>query len=736
MFYLLSFLLVFGLSETKKTMPTRNEIMGQISENRKNSLSSKSNTVMSSFKHGIHTVKNRSLFRLLDEDFESGMPAGWTVINGDGDSFTWSVGTFGFVSPPDSGTSYCYYNDDAAGENNISGDSIQTPILEIPDSITSLYLTYGYGHTEYEEESLKVQVKYHDGIVWNSWQQIKAYGATISGTDTIPLNENNDSLQVMWVYRDDHTDENWGWGSSFDNVLIEYDMPVENDVGMYSINSPVSDTTIRALVSVNGTVKNYGTSVSSFETGVNIFDPDSEIAFTKETTVGFLAPSETQNIYFGNVQLTKAGTYTVEMFTHKLNDENSFNDSLTTTFNSSDYFWQSIPSPGIRNHAHGVVYDPVNDLFFIVAGDSTGNQANMDICLAFDPKTNTWETKQPMPKKRGRHCAAYRNGFIHVLCGKDGNLAIVPNHAVYDINGNSWDTAASSPVAVTRPNAVTWKDSLVYLIGGYDETHTARTDVNYYNPETDSWHSATSLPRQLHAGASAIKGDSIFIYGGADGSTYYSEILLGEINSSDPTVINWSWGNSLPTWNASNGFAIKNNTAYMIGGVSDEGTNNVWEYDILDEVWTSLPDYPTPFIMNGDFAERRDGPDSLGIVYCFMGDTANYWSQKPTDECYRLIKIPFAGIEEDKTTEKNSIYLNNTVILTNEIAINCNISERCDLKICIYDVLGREVLSHTEKNIHSGQHKFILKENLKNGIYFIKIEAGSAVAMEKFILIR
>ena len=37
------------------------------------------------------------------------------------------------------------------------------------------------------------------------------------------------------------------------------------------------------------------------------------------------------------------------------------------------YSWQSLPSPGIRAHDHTVVYDPVNDKYFIIGGgDSTG----------------------------------------------------------------------------------------------------------------------------------------------------------------------------------------------------------------------------------------------------------------------------------------------------------------------------------------------------------------------------
>ncbi len=422
------------------------------------------------------------------------------------------------------------------------------------------------------------------------------------------------------------------------------------------------------------------------------------------------------------------------------------------------YEWQSLPSPGIRNHDHAVVYDPNNDLFFIIGGDSTGHYTNMDVCLAFDPETNTWKTKQPMPTKRARHRAAYRSslvrtlsskdrceenrGFIHVLCGKDDNGRHINTHEVYNIKKDCWYTKAPAPLAVSRPSVITWRDSLIYLMGGYDVSHTARTEVHYYDPETDSWHPATPLPRGLHGGGTDIKGDSIFIIGGADGSLRYTNILIGVINPADPSIISWSWGGSLPMYdNANNMLAIKDTKAYMIGGQFNDGTNEVWEYDILNQTWASLPDYPIPFISRGDFAKRREGPDSSGFVYCFMGDTSNYWSRKPTDECYKLISTDTLppdnrGKTDDISIEKNSISLSNTICLTDEISIKFNLTENSNFKIHMYNISGREVLSHSEGNISSGEHIITLDKNLSNGIYFIKVEAGGIVAFEKLILIR
>jgi N-acetylneuraminic acid mutarotase len=534
---------------------------------------------------------------------------------------------------------------------------------------------------------------------------------------------------------------------------------IENDAGICVINSPISDKTIKSFIRVSGTVKNYGANTYSFKTYVNIYDPDHFIVFSNSIQVDDLASSDTLNIDFGSFRLMEVGTHTVEMFTHALNDENTSNDSLTATFNSYDCHWQKLPSPGISNHDHATVYDFVNDLFFIIGGDSTGSETNMDICLVFDPKTNTWETKQPMPTKRGRHRAAYRyslsldssdkymckedNGFIHVLCGKDENATHTNKHEVYDIRNDCWFTKAPAPLALSRPGVVTWKNFFVYLIGGYDITHTARKEVHYYNPETDSWQPSTPLPRGLHAGGVDIKGDSIFIIGGADGYRSFSNILIGEINPLDPSSINWYWGDSLPIPDTrENGLAIKNNKAYMIGGLFNNGNNQVWEYDILNQRWTSLPDYPTNIIMRGDFAENRGSADSSAIViYSFMGDTAISPRRNPTDECYLLVRpdsLPNQKTEkeEEKTLEENSASLNSIICSTNEISIGFNSTETTDLIIYMYDLSGREILSQSAKDVSTVQYEIALDEKIKNGIYLIRVEYGSNVALKKVVLIR
>jgi N-acetylneuraminic acid mutarotase len=654
-------------------------------------------------------------------------------------------------SPDSSGIVYCFMGDTSSSSipsrkkptdecyrltittNDAGMYSINSPVS---DSIGSFVQVNGtvknYGINTY---SFKTYVKIYDPDL------LTAFSDSIQVNDLPPLdtlNINFENFQLtkggtytveMFTYA---TDDSY---SPNDSLITTFNSLDYIDAGMVKINTPVSDT-IGSVVKINGTVKNYGPIACSFKTYVNIYDPDFLTAFADSSQVDNLPSLDTLNIDFGSFQLTKGGTHTVEMFTYASDDTNPSNDSLTVSLTCFNYYWEPLSSPGIKASEHSVVYDPVNDLFFIIGGDSTydyGYPGYMDICLEFDPKTNTWVTKKPMPTKRERHNATYRKGFIHVLCGEDQPDHWISSHEVYNINSDSWDTAAPAPRVCSRPGVLTWRDSLIYLI--------ASSSVYLYDATINSWNTATSLPRSLKEGAAKIKGDSIFIIGGV----YNQNILLGEINPADPSEINWSWGESLPSlsyWGIKdNGLAIKNNKAYMIGGDWYSGKNKVWEYDIKKEIWTKFPDYPTPAIYDGNFAERRDSSDD-SPVYCFMGkgdsteDPYEYWTIGPTDKCYRLVELTLTIVDDEEIPTRNSFSINSTIYFTSEIIVNYNIAEICDLKINMYDALGRRVFSHSEKSVPTGRHQFTINKDFKNGIYFIRMEAGTTVENAKVILIR
>ena len=65
------------------------------------------------------------------------------------------------------------------------------------------------------------------------------------------------------------------------------------------------------------------------------------------------------------------------------------------------------------------------------------------------------------------------------------------------------------------------------------------------------------------------------------------------------------------------------------------------------------------------------------------------------------------------------------------------VPEQIKVKITIYDILGQEIAIITDNHYHAGNHKLQYSANeLKSGMYFYKIEAGSFIDMKKLIVLK
>ncbi|MEO0184833.1 MAG: M28 family peptidase [candidate division WOR-3 bacterium] len=164
---------------------------------------------------------------LLNTNFESGMPAGWTVVDGNNDNYKWTTGTtsdLGSYTPPNYGSAYAYYSDDDAGSGVINyNEELISPKVYIPSSATNLRINYGYGIRVYQTgEKMRVKFRKRTGGVWTAWTNIAEYTTSTSGTANIDLSGQLpcDSVQFEWFFSDSTASSHWGYACATDNVLI------------------------------------------------------------------------------------------------------------------------------------------------------------------------------------------------------------------------------------------------------------------------------------------------------------------------------------------------------------------------------------------------------------------------------------------------------------------------------------------------------------------------------------
>ena len=61
----------------------------------------------------------------------------------------------------------------------------------------------------------------------------------------------------------------------------------------------------------------------------------------------------------------------------------------------------------------------------------------------------------------------------------------------------------------------------------------------------------------------------------------------------------------------------------------------------------------------------------------------------------------------------------------------------CDVTMCLYNALGQEISSETWRGLTAGRHTVMAGDaRLPQGVYFIRLQAGSTAAVRKFIVVR
>ncbi|MQA99301.1 MAG: galactose oxidase [Actinobacteria bacterium] len=140
----------------------------------------------------------------------------------------------------------------------------------------------------------------------------------------------------------------------------------------------------------------------------------------------------------------------------------------------------------------------------------------------YDPATDTWREVAPLPTARNHAAAASVGGRMIVIGGRlagafitalPGNTGIVEE---YDPQTDSWSRRSPMPTARSGM-AVAVHDGRVYVAGGEVQTEEYLASFRafeMYDVRTDTWHRLPHLPVPRHGlAASAVGGRMHFVSG-------------------------------------------------------------------------------------------------------------------------------------------------------------------------------------------------------------------------------
>lgn len=178
---------------------------------------------------------------------------------------------------------------------------------------------------------------------------------------------------------------------------------------------------------------------------------------------------------------------------------------------ATDTWTTKAPMPNPRR---GLGVGVVNGILYAVGGEVSGGSAPVATLQAYDPATDTWTTKAPLPSKRVHLTAVGHAGKLYVV-GGDGPALFSPNLTLvqaYDPATDTWATLA--PITNARRGvAVTTAHGFVYAIGG-NNGGTVYSLAQRYDAATNTWTTiAPMLTPRTFAGAATV-GNRIFVIGG------------------------------------------------------------------------------------------------------------------------------------------------------------------------------------------------------------------------------
>jgi hypothetical protein len=274
------------------------------------------------------------------------------------------------------------------------------------------------------------------------------------------------------------------------------------------------------------------------------------------------------------------------------------------------------------------------------AGDLDGGYTAIN--EVYDPLTDTWETKSSMPAQAGWLIANTVGNRIYVIDPEGTNY-------LYDPVADSWSTKTSVPAVAFNGYASAVIDGKIHVIGGLSPDQHGNLHF-VYDTETDKWASALPPPSSqggAAAGATigALAPIRVYVFGET------ANLVQGENTDSvriyDPRTDSWEFGADSPTNRYNFGVVNLNETFYVIGGHTYEFPGSFAPSNV-NEQYTPVG-YGTPDLLYDNV------PPEIII-------------ESPRNETYYTLEVPLDFVVNEPATQLSYVLdsKNSVVIVGNE----------------------------------------------------------------------
>jgi DNA-binding CsgD family transcriptional regulator/N-acetylneuraminic acid mutarotase len=200
---------------------------------------------------------------------------------------------------------------------------------------------------------------------------------------------------------------------------------------------------------------------------------------------------------------------------------------------------------------------------------------------AAGPST-VWHAQPPMPTKRAGLAAATFSGRVFAIGGVRGNNQATRLVEIFDPAAGSWSEGAAKPTATANILGIVFNDK-IYVPGGCTNQGQAVDLLEIYAPATDAWTDGPALPAPRCGYALALRGHTLYLFGGWDGRAFTDTIFAFDLTANKWAVLE----SRLPQAMGYAGAATLQESIYVAGGYNGQTEfNQTYIFNPDTGAWT------------------------------------------------------------------------------------------------------------------------------------------------------
>ena len=228
-----------------------------------------------------------------------------------------------------------------------------------------------------------------------------------------------------------------------------------------------------------------------------------------------------------------------------------------------------------------------------IFGGYDGTQRINDLhCFNFT--TQQWtrlstDADPASPSPRDRHVACVHGNGFYVFGGFDGLTRVNDMHC-FDLERLCWTTAGGAGGHVPSPrhshSAVVYGDSL-FVFGGYDGSY--RNDFHEFDFRTQVWSPVKStgkVPRARYRGTCVVHGHEMVLHGGHDGNKHLQDTYVFNFNTRVWSEVETS--GDTPSARDSHVAVAHRSSMYIFGGSTGSAVGDFHQLDLDCFVWSRV----------------------------------------------------------------------------------------------------------------------------------------------------